>query len=53
MSAKSGLSWVSAAWLRETSLRRAEHEQRIFPTLRQAMKAYGKTHRGELPPDEE
>jgi high affinity sulfate transporter 1 len=40
-------------WLRETGLYRAEHEQRIFPTLRQAMKAYGKAHQGELPPDEE
>ena len=40
-------------WLRETGLYRAEHEQRIFPTLRQAMKAYGKSHRAESPPDKE
>ena len=40
-------------WLREIGLYQAEHEQRIFPTLRQAMKAYGKVHHGELPPDEE
>jgi len=41
-------------WLRETGLYRAEHEQRIFPTLRQAMKAYRKeAHRADVPPDEE
>jgi hypothetical protein len=40
-------------WLRETRLYRTEHEQRIFPTLRQAMKAYGKGHQGELPPNED
>ena len=40
-------------WLRETGVYRAEYEQHIFPTLRQAMKAYGKAHQGELPPDDE
>ena len=41
-------------WLREIDLYRAEHEQRIFPTLRQAMKAYSKeAHRAEVPPDDE
>ena len=41
-------------WLREIDLYQAEHEQRIFPTLRQAMKAYSKeAHRAEVPPDEE
>jgi MFS superfamily sulfate permease-like transporter len=39
-------------WLREAGLYRAEQEQHIFPTLRQAMKAYGKAYQG-LPPDDE
>ena len=40
-------------WLREIGLYQAEHEQRVFPTLRQAIKAFGKAHPSELPPDEE
>ena len=40
-------------WLREIDLYRAEHEDRIFPTLRQALKAYRrKAHLAEVPPDE-
>ena len=40
-------------WLREIGQYQPEHEQRLFPTLRQAMKAYSKAHPAELPPDEE
>ena len=40
--------------LREIGHYRAEHEQRIFPTLRQALKAYHREARqSEVPPDEE
>ena len=40
-------------WLREIDLYREEHEDRIFPTLRQALKAYRlRAHRAEVPPDE-
>ena len=40
-------------WLREIDLYREEHEDRIFPTLRQALKAYRrKAHRAEVPPEE-
>jgi high affinity sulfate transporter 1 len=38
-------------WFREIDLYRPEHEQIIFPTLRQAMKAYiREARRSELPP---
>jgi MFS superfamily sulfate permease-like transporter len=38
-------------WLREIDLYRPDHEQRLFPTLRQAMKAYiREARRSELPP---
>lgn len=41
-------------WLREIDLYRAEHDDRIFSTLRQALKAYRrKAYRAEVPPDEE
>ena len=37
-------------WLREIDLYRPDHEQRLFPTLRQAMKAYiREARRSELP----
>jgi high affinity sulfate transporter 1 len=40
--------------LREIGHYRAEHEDCIFPTLGQALKAYRRqAHRGEIPPDEE
>ncbi len=40
-------------WLREIDLYREEHEDRIFPTLRQALKAYRrKAHLAEVPLDE-
>jgi len=40
--------------LRETGLYRTEHEKRIFPTLRQALRAYRReTRPAEAPPDEE
>ena len=40
--------------LREIGLYQPEHEERIFPTLRQAMKAYRReAHRTEIPPDDE
>jgi hypothetical protein len=40
-------------WLREIDLYRPEHEQHIFPTLRQAMKAYiRQARRSELPPED-
>jgi high affinity sulfate transporter 1 len=40
--------------LREAGLYRPEHEERLFPTLRQALKAYRSQHVGaELPSDEE
>ncbi len=41
-------------WLRETGLYRPEHEERIFPTLSQALKAYRReTRPADAPPDEE
>jgi high affinity sulfate transporter 1 len=41
-------------WLREIEFFRAEHENRIFPTLRQALKVcLRETHQSEMPPDEE
>lgn len=41
-------------WLREVGLYRPEHEEHIFPTLRQALKAYRReTHPADAPPDEE
>jgi high affinity sulfate transporter 1 len=41
-------------WLGEIDLYRAEYEDRIFPTLRQALKAYRREARqAEIPPDEE
>lgn len=41
-------------WLRETGLYQPEHDERIFPTLRQALKAYRCTIRPiDAPPDEE
>ncbi len=41
-------------WLRESGFRRPEHEERIFPTLRQALKAYRREiGPAEVPPDEE
>ncbi len=41
-------------WLRETGLYRPEYEERIFPTLRQALRAYRReTRPTEAPPDEE
>jgi MFS superfamily sulfate permease-like transporter len=40
--------------LRDIGHYRAEHEERIFPTLRQALKAYQREARqAEVPPDEE
>jgi len=40
--------------LREAGLYRPEHEERLFPTLRQALKAYRSQHvRADLPADEE
>lgn len=41
-------------WLREMGMYRPEHEERLFPTLRQALKAYRReTRPAEAPPDEE
>ncbi|MCP5197065.1 MAG: sulfate permease [Gammaproteobacteria bacterium] len=41
-------------WMRETGLYRPEYEERIFPTLRQALKAYRREMRPvDAPPDEE
>jgi MFS superfamily sulfate permease-like transporter len=41
-------------WLRERGLYRSEHDQRIFPTLRQALRASRREIRpAEAPPDEE
>ncbi|HEX5213593.1 MAG TPA: sulfate permease [Pseudolabrys sp.] len=41
-------------WLREIDLIRADHEDRIFPTLGQALKAYWRQARpGDMPPDDE
>jgi len=41
-------------WLRERGLYRSEHDKRIFPTLRQALRAYRREIRpAEAPPDEE
>lgn len=41
-------------WLREVNLYRADHEQRLFPTLRQALKACrGERPVAEFPPDED
>ncbi len=41
-------------WLREVGLYRPEHKEHIFPTLRQALKAYRReTHPADAPPDEE
>lgn len=41
-------------WLREIGRYEAEHEERIFPTLRQAMKAYrAQTRQTELPSEED
>jgi MFS superfamily sulfate permease-like transporter len=40
-------------WLQEIDLYRPDHEQRFFPTLRQAMKAYVReARRSELPPQD-
>ena len=40
--------------LRETGLYRPEYEERLFPTLRQALRAYRREIRpAEAPPDEE
>lgn len=40
--------------LRETGLYRPEHEKRLFPTLRQALRAYRRETRPvDAPPDEE
>ena len=44
----------SLNWLRAIDLYRAEHEDRMFPTLRQALKAYRReARRAEMPPDEQ
>ncbi len=41
-------------WLREMGMYRPEHEERLFPTLRQALKAYRReTRPADAPPDEE
>ena len=40
-------------WLEEIGRYEADREHRVFPTLRQAMKAYREARRGELPSDEE
>jgi high affinity sulfate transporter 1 len=41
-------------WLRDIGQYQAAHEERIFPTLRQAMKAYsGQARQAELPSEEE
>lgn len=41
-------------WLRETGLYQPEYEERLFPTLRQALKAYRREIRPmDAPPDEE
>jgi len=41
-------------WLRERGLYRSEHDKRIFPTLRQALRAYRREIRpADAPPDEE
>jgi len=41
-------------WMRSIGLYREIHEQRVFPTLRQALKAYRRVaQRDQMPPDEE
>ncbi len=41
-------------WLQEIGLYRSEHKEHIFPTLRQALKAYRReTRPADAPPDEE
>ena len=41
-------------WMRSIGLYRDIHEQRVFPTLRQALKAYRRVaQRDQMPPDEE
>ena len=41
-------------WLREMDMYRPEHEERLCPTLRQALKAYRREARpADAPPDEE
>jgi len=41
-------------WMRAIGLYRDIHEERVFPTLRQALKAYRRVaHRDQMPPDED